>query len=87
MGAQDRRPRRLARRVSGSTARDVLALRAFDAQHESGTRVERHGGRIEHSAILWVIAILAFVWLTPPRWIGDPRASEPGLIGLIASRF
>jgi hypothetical protein len=36
---------------------------------------------------LWVIAILAFVWLTPPDWIGDPRASGPGLIGLIASRF
>jgi len=36
---------------------------------------------------LWVIAILAFVWLTPPEWIGDPRASDPGLIGLIASRF
>jgi len=36
---------------------------------------------------LWVIAILAFVCLTPPDWIGDPRASGPGLIGLIASRF
>jgi len=36
---------------------------------------------------LCVIAILAFVWLTPPEWIGDPRASDPGLIGLIASRF
>src|SRR6187401_2720196 len=23
---------------------------------------------------LWVIAILAFVWLTPPDWIGDPMA-------------
>ena len=36
---------------------------------------------------LWVIAILAFVWLTPPDWIGDPTASGPGLIGLIASAF
>ncbi len=35
----------------------------------------------------WVIAILAFVWLTPPDWLGDPMASGPGLIGLIASRF
>jgi CDP-diacylglycerol--glycerol-3-phosphate 3-phosphatidyltransferase len=35
----------------------------------------------------WVIAILAFVWLTPPEWLGDPTASGPGLIGLIASRF
>lgn len=23
---------------------------------------------------LWVIAILAFVWLTPPDWMGDPMA-------------
>jgi len=36
---------------------------------------------------LWVIAILAFVWLTPPDWIGDPTATGPGLIGLIASAF
>lgn len=32
---------------------------------------------------LWVIAILAFVWLTPPDWIGDPTASGMGLLGLI----
>ncbi len=30
---------------------------------------------------LWVIAILAFVWLTPPGWLGDPTASGHGLIG------
>jgi phosphatidylglycerophosphate synthase len=36
---------------------------------------------------LWVIAILAFVWLTPPDWLGDPMASGPGLIGLFTSRF
>ncbi len=30
---------------------------------------------------LWVIAILAFVWLTPPAWIGDPTGTGPGLIG------
>src|SRR5216117_3562627 len=30
---------------------------------------------------MWVIAILAFVWLTPPDWLGDPTASGPGLIG------
>src|SRR4029078_8664163 len=28
---------------------------------------------------LWVIAILAFVWLTPPDWLGDPTARGPGL--------
>ncbi len=30
---------------------------------------------------LWVIAILAFTWLTPPAWIGDPLTHGPGLIG------
>ena len=30
-----------------------------------------------------VIAILAFVWLTPPGWLGDPTSSAPGLIGLL----
>ena len=33
---------------------------------------------------LMVIAILAFVWLTPPEWLGDPMASGPGLIGILA---
>jgi CDP-diacylglycerol--glycerol-3-phosphate 3-phosphatidyltransferase len=32
---------------------------------------------------LWVIAILAFVWLVPPDWLSDPMATGPGLIGLI----
>jgi CDP-diacylglycerol--glycerol-3-phosphate 3-phosphatidyltransferase len=36
---------------------------------------------------LWVIAILAFVWLTPPDWLGDPMASGPGLLGLFSARF
>jgi CDP-diacylglycerol---glycerol-3-phosphate 3-phosphatidyltransferase len=36
---------------------------------------------------LWVIAILAFVWLTPPDWLADPMASGSGLIGLFTSRF
>ena len=33
---------------------------------------------------LMVIAILAFVWVTPPDWLGDPMAGGPGLVGLIA---
>jgi CDP-diacylglycerol--glycerol-3-phosphate 3-phosphatidyltransferase len=28
---------------------------------------------------LWVIAILAFVWLTPPQWLADPTAAGLGL--------
>jgi CDP-diacylglycerol--glycerol-3-phosphate 3-phosphatidyltransferase len=33
---------------------------------------------------IWVIAILAFVWLVPPAWLADPTASGPGLIGIVA---
>ena len=29
---------------------------------------------------LWVIAILAFVWMTPPDWLGDPIAHGNGLM-------
>jgi CDP-diacylglycerol--glycerol-3-phosphate 3-phosphatidyltransferase len=32
---------------------------------------------------LWVLSILAFVWLVPPDWLRDPTASGPGLIGII----
>jgi len=32
---------------------------------------------------LMVIAILAFVWLTPPEWIHDPTASGMGLWALL----
>jgi len=36
---------------------------------------------------LWVIAILAFVWLVPPAWLGDPVAHDAGLIAWIAGHF
>jgi len=36
---------------------------------------------------LWVIAILAFVWLVPPDWLGDPMAHDAGLVAWIGSRF
>src|SRR5262245_38163349 len=32
---------------------------------------------------LWVIAILAFVWLTPPDWLHDPTAQGMGLVALL----
>ena len=35
---------------------------------------------------LWVIAILAFVWVTPPAWIGDPTAAGPGVVGWMLGR-
>jgi hypothetical protein len=36
---------------------------------------------------LWVIAILAFVWMTPPDWLHDPTAHGPGLIGILLRWF
>ena len=36
---------------------------------------------------LWVIAILAFVWLTPPDWLGDPTATGPGLLGWLIQKL
>jgi hypothetical protein len=34
-----------------------------------------------------VIAILAFVWLTPPDWLGDPTAHGNGPIGWLIRLF
>ncbi|MGC4083353.1 MAG: CDP-alcohol phosphatidyltransferase family protein [Vicinamibacterales bacterium] len=34
---------------------------------------------------IWVISILAFVWLVPPDWLNDPTASGLGLVGRIAA--
>ena len=48
---------------SGSGLRGVL-VRAFYWTDERATLAYD----------LWVIAILAFVWLTPPDWLGDPTA-------------
>ena len=36
---------------------------------------------------LWVIAILAFVWLVPPDWLGDPMAHDRGLIAWVAEKI
>ena len=36
---------------------------------------------------LMVIAILGFVWLVPPGWLGDPTASGPGLIGIVLNQL
>jgi hypothetical protein len=36
---------------------------------------------------LWVIAILAFVWLVPPQWLGDPMAHDAGLVAWVSSKF
>ena len=35
-----------------------------------------------------VIAILAFVWLTPPGWLNDPTAAgEPGLLEWVVGKL
>ena len=36
---------------------------------------------------LWVIAILAFVWLVPPDWLGDPMAHDQGIVAWLLARF
>jgi CDP-diacylglycerol--glycerol-3-phosphate 3-phosphatidyltransferase len=36
---------------------------------------------------LWVIAILAFVWLVPPDWLGDPMAHDRGLVAWIMTNI
>src|SRR3970282_2303897 len=35
---------------------------------------------------LWVVAILAFFWLTPPAWLRDPTAFGLGPWGLLRRR-
>jgi CDP-diacylglycerol--glycerol-3-phosphate 3-phosphatidyltransferase len=35
---------------------------------------------------LWVIAILAFVWLVPPAWLGDPMAHDAGVLAWVLGR-
>jgi hypothetical protein len=40
-------------------------------------------GRATWQYDLMVIAILAFMWLTPPGWLGDPMAHGDGPIGWI----
>ena len=35
---------------------------------------------------IWVIAILAFTWLTPPDWLQDPTASGLGLLAAVLRR-
>ena len=36
---------------------------------------------------IWVVAILAFVWLVPPAWLGDPMAYDPGLLAWLRDQI
>jgi CDP-diacylglycerol---glycerol-3-phosphate 3-phosphatidyltransferase len=54
---------------TGSNAVTRVFWRAFFWQDERGS--------LPYD--LWVIAILAFIWLTPPDWLRDPTASGLGV--------
>ena len=56
---------------SGSNIVSQIFWRAFFWRDERGT--------LPYD--LWVIAILAFVWLTPPDWLNDPTNHGLGLWG------
>jgi CDP-diacylglycerol--glycerol-3-phosphate 3-phosphatidyltransferase len=53
----------------GSNALSRLFWRAFFWTDERGT----------FAYDIWVVAILAFVWLTPPDWLRDPTAAGIGV--------
>jgi CDP-diacylglycerol--glycerol-3-phosphate 3-phosphatidyltransferase len=36
---------------------------------------------------VWVLAILAFVWITPPDWLSDPTAAGLGWLGSLWSKL
>ena len=61
------------------TFKRVLALPALAVWHALFWTFERTTWQYD----LMVIAILAFVWVTPPAWLGDPISHGPGLIGLL----
>src|SRR6186713_1067954 len=56
---------------SGSNVISSIFWRAFFWRDERGT--------LPYD--LWVIAILAFVWLTPPDWLNDPTNQGLGIWG------
>ena len=61
------------------TFRRVLALPALAVWHALFWTFDRTSWQYD----LMVIAILAFVWVTPPGWLGDPVAEGPGVFGLV----
>ncbi len=73
------RPRRPVR--ARMTFARALALPAIAVRHALFWTFDRATWQYD----LMVIAILAFVWVTPPGWLGDPTADGPGLAGWIAA--
>ena len=58
------------------TLKRAIALPAIAVYHALFWTFERATWQYD----LMVIAILAFVWVTPPQWLGDPMAIGPGLV-------
>jgi CDP-diacylglycerol--glycerol-3-phosphate 3-phosphatidyltransferase len=58
---------------AGSNPPSKIFWRAFFWRDERGTLAYD----------LWVIAILAFTWLTPPSWLRDPTTADFSLWGLL----
>ncbi len=75
---QDHVPRRVR-----MTFKRALALPAIAVWHALFWTFERATWQYD----LMVLAILAFVWVTPPGWLGDPTAAGPGLVGLLGALF
>ena len=61
------------------TFKRILALPALAIRHALFWTFDRATWQYD----LMVIAILTFIWVTPPGWLGAPMANGPGLIGLI----
>ena len=70
-----------ARRSVRMTFKRALALPAIAVRHALFWTFERATWQYD----LMVLAILAFVWVTPPGWLGDPMADGPGLVGLLGA--
>jgi CDP-diacylglycerol--glycerol-3-phosphate 3-phosphatidyltransferase len=67
-----------SKRVS-MTFKRALAIPAIAIWHALFWTFERATWQYD----LMVIAILTFVWVTPPDWLGDPTATGLGLLGLL----
>jgi CDP-diacylglycerol--glycerol-3-phosphate 3-phosphatidyltransferase len=81
--------------------RVILTYRVLERQTERPSLVDRSPlpVRMLWNAFFWtfdratwqydvmVIAILGFVWLTPPYWIGDPMAQGDGPIGWLLQQL
>lgn len=61
------------------TFKRALAMPAIAVWHALFWTFERATWQYD----LMVIAILTFVWVTPPDWLGDPTATGLGLLGLL----